>query len=102
MAMALTRDEVLHLAKLSKLNLTSEELEHFAEQLTPVVDYFHELNEVDTSNIPETSQTTGLVDVLRADEIRTTGVLREEEALSQAPKTHNGYFVVPAILERAS
>ena len=102
MAMALSHDEVLHLAKLSKLTLSSEEVLHFADQLTPVVEYFRELNEIDTSNVSETSQTTGLVDVLRTDEVDAPRVLSQEEALSQASKTHNGYFVVPAIFTRTS
>jgi aspartyl-tRNA(Asn)/glutamyl-tRNA(Gln) amidotransferase subunit C len=102
MAMAVSHDEVLHLAKLSKLNVSDAEISHFALQLTPIVDYFHELDEVDTTHILETSQTTGLADVLRTDEVNTTSVLTQESALSQAPKSHNGYFVVPAILERAS
>lgn len=102
MAMALSHDEVLHLAKLSKLTLTPVEIEHFAGQLTPVVDYFRELNELDTSTVPETSQTTGLVDVLRSDKVDPTQTLSQDEALSQSTKTHNGYFVVPAILTRTS
>ena len=45
-------------------------------------------------------QTTGLTDVLREDSVNETLTLRNEEALSGASKTHNGFFVVPAILER--
>lgn len=100
MAMAVSHEEVLHLAKLSKLTLSDAEISHFALQLTPIVDYFHELDEVDTTHVLETSQTTGLTDVLRADEANAIQGLTQEEALSQAPHTDNGFFVVPAILER--
>ena len=98
--MALSDAEVLHLAHLSKLTLSPSEIKHFAEQLTSVVDYFREINEVDTTGVSETSQTTGLTDVLREDSVNETLTLRNEEALSGASKTHNVFFVVPAILER--
>lgn len=100
MDMAITRQEVLHLAKLAKLELTEEEIPLFVDQLSPIVDYFKELNEVDTDKVIETSQTTGLTDVLRADTITPVNTLSQDKALSEAFETHNGYFVVPAILDK--
>lgn len=100
--MALTRDEVLHLAHLSRLSLTDEEVTLFAEQLSPVVDYFTSLNEVNTADTKETSQTTGLMDVLRPDKTNPLHTLTQEAALSQANEEYNGQFVVPLILEKDS
>lgn len=96
----LTKSEVRHVAQLAKLNLTESETEKFLGQLSKVVDSFRELEEVDTSNTQPTSQTTGLTDVFSKDNIDTTKCLTSEEALSGTEKTHNDFFVVPAILEK--
>ncbi len=98
--MAVTEDEVLHLAKLARLNLSSSDVSNFVDQLSPIVDYFKELNEVDTDGVNETSQTTGLTDVFRADNVDVIRNLSQEKALSEAKNTSNGFFVVPAILNK--
>lgn len=95
----LSVDEVKHIAKLSKLDLTSSELTKFQEQLSKIVDYISQLSEVDTSNIEPTSQTTGLENVFRVDEVKPTN-FSQEEALAGTEKTHNGYFVVDQILDK--
>ncbi len=96
----LTTDEVKHVAKLAKLKLTPSEIKKFQEQLSSVVNYFDELNEVDTKKVEPTSQTTGLTDIFREDKIAVTNILTPEEALLNAKKTYNNYFVVPAILNK--
>ena len=63
----LTTKDVLHVAKLAKIEITGKEVEKYAEQLSKVVDYFSKLSEVDTNNIEPTSQTTGLENVTRTD-----------------------------------
>ena len=97
----LTTDEVKHIAKLSRLNLTEEEIKKFQGQLSKIVDYISQLSEVDTSVLVPTSQTTGLENVFRLDEIKLSS-LNQEEALSGTDKTYNGYFVVDAILDKES
>ena len=97
----LTTDEVKHIAKLSRLNLTEEEIKKFQGQLSKIVDYISQLSEVDTSALVPTSQTTGLENVFRLDEIKLSS-LNQEEALSGTDKTYNGYFVVDAILDKES
>lgn len=94
----LTKDEIVHVAKLSKLELTNAEIEKFLPQLSSVVDYISELSEVDTSGIEPTSQTTGLSDVYREDQIKPEAVLTQDETLSGTEETYNGYFKVKAIL----
>lgn len=96
----LTKQQVLHVAKLSKLDLTQAEVEKFSKQLSEVLDYISKLDEVDTKNVEPTSQTTGLTNVLRDDEIDTTKCLTQEEALSGTEKTKNGFFEVDAILHK--
>lgn len=95
----LTKKDVLHVAKLAKLELTEKEIEKFTPQLSSVLDHFSELSEVDTTEVEPTHQTTGLEDVFRKDEIKSENVLTAEEAISGTDKTHNNYFKVKAILE---
>ncbi|MBI3559237.1 Asp-tRNA(Asn)/Glu-tRNA(Gln) amidotransferase subunit GatC [Candidatus Gottesmanbacteria bacterium] len=57
------------------------------------------LQKIETKNVVPTSQVTGLTNVFREDVIETDRILTQSEALSNAKKTHNGYFVVPKILE---
>lgn len=94
----LTKKQVKHVAKLAKLNLTKVEIDKFSGQLSKVVDYFRQLQEVDISKIEPTSQTTGLENVIREDEMREES-LTQDEALSGSEKVDKGFFVVPMILE---
>ncbi len=87
---SLTRDDVLHVAKLAKLDLTNEEVARFQRQLSKIVDYISQLSEIDTSSLEPTSQTTGLENVFRKDEVKPSSY------------TRNGYFVVNAILDKKS
>lgn len=84
----LTTDEVKHVAKLSKLNLTSEEIKIYTPQLEKIIEYVGSLQEVNTDGIEPTSQTTGLTNVERKDEIKT----QDNIGLSI-------HYKVPAILE---
>lgn len=95
----LSEADVKHVAKLASLPLTSEEISRFKSQLSQVLSYVTQLKEVDTSAVEPTSQTTGLENVSRKDEVGVSEGLSQKEALSGTEKTHNGYFVVPAILE---
>ena len=98
----LTKDEVLHIAKLAKLNLSESEITKFPPQLTSVVDFIGKLREVDVKNVEPTAQVTGLTDVYREDEIDSTNVLSQEAATGGTDKIYNGYFKVGAILTERS
>lgn len=98
----LSTDDVVHVASLAKLKLTKEEIEKYKKQLSNVLNYFEELSEVDTDGVEPTSQTTGLTNITRSDEVKATNVLTLDEAISGSDKTKNGYFVVPAILDKNS
>ncbi len=97
----LTKKDVLHVANLAKLTLTPKEITKFQEQLSKIVDYISQLSEVDTLNLESTSQTTGLENVFRSDEVKPES-FSQDEALAGTDKTHNGYFVVDAILDKES
>lgn len=95
----LNEEDVKHVAKLANLPLTSEEISRFKRQLSQVITYVEELRELDTAKVEPTSQTTGLENVYRKDEIKKEGSLSQKEALSGTEKIHNGYFQVAAILK---
>ena len=93
----LTIEDVKHVAKLSRLELTNEELEMYSEQLSSILDFVDKLNEVDTENVEATAQVTGLKNVLRKDE--TTPSLSQEKALSSSSHAENGYIKVKAVIK---
>lgn len=74
----LSQDEVRHIAKLAKINLSDEDVARLAPQLSSILDYFEVLQEVDTDGVAETSQVTGLESVTRPDEIKMSQI---EQAL---------------------
>lgn len=89
--------DISHVAKLANLPLTDEEKKKFESQLEETIKYIEGLNKVDTEGIEPTSQVTGLENVLREDEIKPP--LSQEQALSNAKSTHNGFFKVKGILD---
>lgn len=95
----LKNEEVLHIAKLAKLDLTQAEIDQFTPQLSKIIDYVGELSQVDTKGVEPTHQTTGLENVYRQDSTAIEGRINQEEALSGTDNIHNGYFKVKAILE---
>jgi len=95
--MALTQDQVLHIAELARLGITEEETELFAEQLSEILDYAQMLNHLDTGAIPPTAQAIPMHDVTRPDQV--TSSLAPEEILANAPRRQGDYFKVKPILE---
>ncbi len=94
----INRQDVVHVAKLANLSLENEEIDKFHSQLSDIVGYISELDEIDTSEVEPTSQCTGLENITRSDEIQPENVLKMEDVLSGTENTHNGYFRVKAIL----
>lgn len=95
--MKLSHDQVRHIAELAKLSLTQPEIELFADQLSAILAYFEQLNELDTEAIPPTAQPLYLRNVMRPD--KATPSLAPSEALENAPQRKNDYFQVKPILE---
>ncbi len=93
----LSAEQVRHVAKLANLPLSEKEVRQFEEQLSETVDYIDSLNELDTENVPPTSQVTGKVNELREDKI--TPSLSQDEALKNGPKIHHGFFVSKIVWE---
>jgi aspartyl-tRNA(Asn)/glutamyl-tRNA(Gln) amidotransferase subunit C len=95
--MKLTIEEVRHVAELAKLTLTDAEVEAFAGQLSAILNYAEQVQEVDTSAVPPTPYVLPLVNVMDADEPRPS--FENEVALANAPDRDNGNFRVKAIFE---
>ncbi|WP_068926599.1 Asp-tRNA(Asn)/Glu-tRNA(Gln) amidotransferase subunit GatC [Planobispora rosea] len=93
---AITRDEVAHLARLSRLALSDEELDHFAAQLDVIIGAVARVAEVAADDIPPSSHALPLTNVYRPDEVRPG--LTPEKALSGAPAVEEDRFRVPRIL----
>lgn len=70
---ALTPAQVRHIAKLARLNLSEGQEERFAKELSAILAYIEKLQEVDTTHVEPTAQSTGLTSVFRTDAIRTDG-----------------------------
>jgi aspartyl-tRNA(Asn)/glutamyl-tRNA(Gln) amidotransferase subunit C len=96
----LTAEEVRKIAKLANLIISADEEQIFTPQLSATLDYVRQLEKVDTKNIEPTAQVTGLENVFREDEVQPSQ--SQEEALANAPQTHNGYILVKAIFEDVS
>jgi aspartyl-tRNA(Asn)/glutamyl-tRNA(Gln) amidotransferase subunit C len=94
--MPITRDEVAHLARLSRLALDDAELAHLAAQLDVIITAVARVQEVTADDIPPTSHAVPMTNVLRGDEL--VPPLSAAEALAQAPAVQQQRFRVPRIL----
>ena len=95
--MKLTREDVLHIARLARLGLTESEVERFREQLSNILENFEILQPVDTADILPTTQSITLQNVLREDEIAAS--LPQSQILANAPQKDGDCFRVRAVLE---
>lgn len=93
-------DDVRHVAKLARLELTDGEVSLFAEQLAAVLDHAADIEALDIGDVPPTAHPVPLRNVLRPDKVRP-GVDRDE-VLEQAPASEDGRFKVPRILDEPS
>jgi aspartyl-tRNA(Asn)/glutamyl-tRNA(Gln) amidotransferase subunit C len=91
--MAITRDEVLHVAKLARLELTDEEVERFTEQLSAILEAVAKVSELDLADVEPTAHPLDLVNVWGDDKPRPS--LPVDEALANAPEREAGFFKVP-------
>jgi aspartyl-tRNA(Asn)/glutamyl-tRNA(Gln) amidotransferase subunit C len=95
--MKLTKEEVMHIARLARLALTEEEINRMSDQLSKLLDHFEVLQKVDTTGIPPTAQSVDLESVMRGDEVKPS--LSTDEVLANAPRRQDDCFRVRAVLE---
>ena len=89
--------DVKHIAKLANLTLKKDDVEKYEKQLNSILEYVDQLSQVNTDNVSETSQTTGLEKVTKNDV--SSPSLLPDDALSNTKSKHNGLFKVKAIFE---
>ncbi|MFL6287054.1 MAG: Asp-tRNA(Asn)/Glu-tRNA(Gln) amidotransferase subunit GatC [Actinomycetes bacterium] len=94
---AFDRDTVAHLARLSRLDLTDEELTHFGEQLEVILGAVARVSEVAAEDVPPTTHAVPVVNVSRPDVVGPS--LDRAEVLAAAPAAEDDRFRVPRILD---
>ncbi len=97
LTMKLSREEVEHIALLARLGLTEAEADSLREQLSAILENFEALKQVDTSDIPPTSQSIPLHSVMRDDQIVPS--LPPDQVLANAPRREGDFFRVRPVLE---
>jgi len=94
--MALSREEVLHVAELARLSLSPEEIELFTVQLNEILEYVEKLQELDTSGVAPLAHVIPLFNVFREDLVRES--LPLDAVLENAPAREDGNFLVPRVI----
>jgi aspartyl-tRNA(Asn)/glutamyl-tRNA(Gln) amidotransferase subunit C len=95
----ITRDDVAHVARLARIELTDDELDTFTGQLAKVLQHARDVEALDVSDVPPTAHPYPLANVLRPDEVRPS--LDRDEVLAGAPAAEDGQFRVPPVLGEA-
>jgi aspartyl-tRNA(Asn)/glutamyl-tRNA(Gln) amidotransferase subunit C len=95
--MKVSREEVLHIARLARVNLAEEEITRLSEQLSKLLETFEVLQQVDTEGVPPTAQSVSLQSVMRDDEVAPS--LPPDDILANAPRREGDCFRVRAVLE---
>ncbi|UPK43144.1 MULTISPECIES: Asp-tRNA(Asn)/Glu-tRNA(Gln) amidotransferase subunit GatC [Paenibacillus] len=95
--MSISNNDVQHVAKLARLNLTAEEEQTLTGQLNAILKYAEKLNELDTDDIEPTTHVLHVSNVMRDDETKES--LSIEQVMRNAPEEEEGQFKVPAVME---
>ena len=92
-----SREEVLHVASLARLEVTPEQVESFQKELNDMIGYFQALDQLDTDDVPPTSHALALTNIFRPDTVGDS--LTQDEALANAPLKAYGHFRVPKVID---
>lgn len=95
--MSLTPEEVRHIAHLARLGVTDEDVQRFSGQLSAILDYFEQLRELDTEDVPPTAYPLDLHNVMRSDDPAPSS--DPEDVLANAPEREGEFFRVRAVFE---
>jgi aspartyl-tRNA(Asn)/glutamyl-tRNA(Gln) amidotransferase subunit C len=95
----ITPADVAHIAKLANIPITPPEERKLADGFTVTLKVVDELFKVGVTNVEPTHQVTGLTDIFRDDEVDVERMFTQDQALLNAKRTYNGYFVVDQVLE---
>lgn len=95
----LTKKDILHIAELANLSLSSEEVEKYMKQLEDTITYVENLNELDTKGVEPTSHSTNVTNVYFEDGTENKRLFTQDQALVNAKKKEKGQFIVSRIME---
>ena len=95
--MKISKDDVVKVAELARLEFNNEDVEKFTEQLGNILQYIEKLNELNTDNVEPTSHVLDISTPLREDKVVKT--LTVEEVLQNAPESEDDFIVVPQVIE---
>ncbi|BAC12720.1 Asp-tRNA(Asn)/Glu-tRNA(Gln) amidotransferase subunit GatC [Oceanobacillus iheyensis] len=93
----ISKDQVKHVAHLARLELDDEAVEKMSDELSAIIDFAEQLNELDTDSVEPTTHVLNLKNVMRKDEPKKW--ISQEDALRNAPDHKDGQIRVPSILE---
>lgn len=100
MATKFTPGDVDAVARLALIPVTEDEKEELARGFSTVLDVLDTLQKIDTTNVESTHQVTGLENVYRQDVVDTSRMFTQEQALANAPRVQDGYFVVNQVIDQ--
>lgn len=92
----ITKDEVKKVANLARLSLTENEIQSLQDDMSSILDFISQINEVETSNIEPTAHVLDIKNVFRED--KTEKSLDREKIMELAPEKSNGFIVVPKVI----
>lgn len=95
--MAISREDVRHIAKLARLRFSDEGEAKMADEMGQILDYVDKLNELDTTGVPPMSHVLDIHNVFRDDEVEQR--IDHEDALRNAPDADSDYFRVPKVID---
>ena len=95
--MSVSKEDVKHIANLSKLNLTEEELEKYTTELSDIVNFANDLSRIDVDGVKRTAHILDIKNVFRKDEVQPS--YDREEILKNAPSKDAGCVSVPKVVE---
>ena len=94
--MKITKEEIVHVANLARLDLDEESIGKFAGQIDNILEYVDMLNRVETKGVAPTSHAISLTNAFREDKVKEH--LDRNKALANAPEKEDGNFVVPKVI----
>jgi len=94
--MKITKEDVVHVANLARLELSEESIDKFAGQIGEILDHVDSLKRVDTQGVPATSHAISLTNAFREDDL--SGPADRDRLMANAPESEEGSFVVPKII----
>lgn len=94
----INKNQIKHVAELSKLSFNDQDLEKFSNQFSNILNMVNQLNEVNTDKVPEMMQATDLVNIMREDIPKCP--TNRKELMKNVPDKSDGFIKVPAIMEK--